>query len=400
MYRLFIFKRMLEDLIMYPLILVGRLIAWIKPLSKEFDFYFFFPFYSIGGAEKVHAQIVQAVANENCIIFFTKRSSNNLFLNTFMKTGCKVFDISKYTDNKGLYFLNIIYRGIISGYINSQNKKPVVFNGQCNFGYKISPWIKKSVMQVELIHSFNSFSIIRIPFISFYHTTVMISQQTIADHIQQYKRLSIPIQYSTRIRFILNGISLPDDKRNFVSEDQFTVLYAGRGTTEKRVHLVAAIAQRLLKEILPIKFLFMGDVKDAIPMTLQSGLEFLGNQNDPKAIQNIYRSSDVLILTSVFEGFPMVVMEGMANGLAIVSTDVGDLSKHIKDGINGFLIKSKHEAQIVEDGASLIKKLYSDKALLQTISETNMQYAYRHFGIDQFNHTYQELFKNLMQHHE
>ena len=46
---------------------------------------------------------------------------------------------SKFTDHKEFYFLNLIFRGIVSGYINKQKEKPIVFNGQCNFGYKISP---------------------------------------------------------------------------------------------------------------------------------------------------------------------------------------------------------------------------------------------------------------------
>jgi L-malate glycosyltransferase len=128
MYSLFLLKRWIEDVLMYPLILIGRLIALAKPFNKEFDVFFFFPFYSIGGAEKVHAQIAQAVGNDRCIIFFTRRSKNNLFYEEFRKSGCLLVDISKHTDNKWLYFFNIIYRGIISGHINRQERKPIVFN--------------------------------------------------------------------------------------------------------------------------------------------------------------------------------------------------------------------------------------------------------------------------------
>ena len=140
--------------------MLGRLFSRLNPLHKEYRIFFFFSFYHIGGAEKVHYQITQAAGGKDCIIFFTKKSHNKSFLHHFRGSGCEIKDISKYTDNKWFYFMNLIWRGIITGYMNRQIKLPVVFNGQCNFAYKISPWVRKEIFQVELIHSFNSFSYI------------------------------------------------------------------------------------------------------------------------------------------------------------------------------------------------------------------------------------------------
>ena len=396
MYSLFLLKRWIEDVLMYPLILVGRFIALIKPLDKEYKIFFFFPFYSIGGAEKVHAQIAQAVGNKDCIIFFTRHSKNDLFYEEFKKSGCRLVDISKYTDNKWLYFLNIIYRGILSGYINRQEKNAIVFNGQCNFGYKISPWIKKRINQIELIHSFNSFSAIRIPFISFYTKTIMISYQTINDHVAQYKRLKVPDGYAKRILYIQNGIILPGERTIKKENDKLVVLYVGRGTAEKRVHLIAQMAKKLMEANMPVDIELLGDVKEAIPQSLHSYVHFWGNQNDPNTIQEIYAGADVLILTSVFEGFPMVAMEAMANGLAIVSTAVGDIPYHIKESENGFLITATNEDEIVEKGVAILSKLADDKEQVRKIGERNKAYAFAHFGIDEFNKNYLRLFESLV----
>src|SRR5262245_50582939 len=123
MYRLLLIKRMIEDVFIFPFLLMGRLIALLQPSRKEYRVFFFFPFYHTGGAEKVHAQIAKATGGDDCIIFFTKRSVDDRFLAGFRKTHCDIKDISKFTDNKWLYFLNLIFRGIISGYINSQKQK-------------------------------------------------------------------------------------------------------------------------------------------------------------------------------------------------------------------------------------------------------------------------------------
>jgi hypothetical protein len=206
MYRLLLIKRFIEDIFIFPFILLGRFTAAIRPLKKEYRIFFFFPFHHTGGAEKVHAQISAAAGGPNCIIFFTKKSSDDRFLEDFRKSRCEIRDISKIVDNKWFYFLNLFYRGIISGYINSQSVKPIVFNGQSNFGYKISPWIKKDIRQIELIHSFNTFSLIRIPFLPFISKTVMISRKRIEDHKEQYRQKNIPASFAERIQYIPNAI--------------------------------------------------------------------------------------------------------------------------------------------------------------------------------------------------
>ena len=393
-YSLFLLKRTLEDVLMYPLILLGRLIAIFNPLDREYETFFFFPFYHVGGAEKVHAHIAKATGNSNCIIYFTRKSQNHLFYSEFADSGCTMKDISKYTDNKWLYVVNIIFRGIISHYINRQSQQPVVFNGQCNFGYKISPWIEKRIPQIELIHSLCSFSYIRIPFLPFIHRTIMISTIRIQEHLDLYKRFHIPLKLANRIQFIMNGIELPVTRPvRSCPSDSLKVLYVGRSTAEKRVHLIAQMAKRIKENMSNVQFLFLGEVKDAIPSELHSYCTFLGNQSDPAVINSTYQQAHILILTSDTEGFPMVVMEAMAHGLAVVSTAVGEIPLHVKDKINGFLIEDYNNSEkVIEQSIESISLLNNNRQLLQSISVNNIAYAYSHFGIDRFAKEYQDLF--------
>lgn len=433
MYRLFLLKRWVEDLLMFPLILLGRFLARLRPLGREYETFFFFPFYHIGGAEKVHAAIAKATGNPNCIIFFTRKSQNDLFYREFQSSGCVMKDVSRYTDNKWIYFVNIIFRGIISGYINGQKKKPLVFNGQCNFGYKISPWIKKDIPQIELIHSLCSFSYIRIPFLPFITRTVMISTIRIQEHLDLYRRFGIPLSLGERIQFIMNGIELPErltvnrqpstvnrqpstvnrqplsDKRQPQNEEndrpedrstvigqRLTVLYVGRSTAEKRVDLIAEMAKRMHGKEENITFQFLGEVKDSIPEDLHGYSYFWGNQGDPEKIDSIYRKAQVLILVSDTEGFPMVVMEAMARGLAVVSTAVGEVPLHVRDGVNGYLVRDfRNREAVVEECMRHILNLHNDSGLLSQMAERNVDYAYKHFGMDRFRREYNELFDRM-----
>jgi glycosyltransferase involved in cell wall biosynthesis len=392
MYRLLVIKRKLEDVLIFPFILTGRLIALLKPLNKEYKVYFFFPFYHTGGAEKVHSQIAQAAGGKDAVIFFTRRSSDETFLETFRQSGCVIKDISRFTDNKWIYFLNLIYRGIISGYINSQSAKPAVFNGQCNFAYKLSPWIRKSIRQIELIHSLNSFSYIRIPFLTFISATVMISKKRIEDHVALYSKFSVPGYFIERIQYIPNGIPIQDGQQNSKETNPFRILYAGRAGKEKRIPLILRIAGDLHQTHPDVQFEFLGDVSEIVEAGKYPFIKFYGTVTDVKEINSIYQKANLLIITSDTEGFPMVVMEAMANGCTILATPVGDIPLHIKNKENGFLFSGvNNEAKIVEEGEKNILYLKTNSEFLKEISEKNITYAKQNFNIEKFNASYRKL---------
>jgi L-malate glycosyltransferase len=395
MYLLFLIKRKIENVFIFPFILIGRMYAKSHPLP-EYDIFFFFPFYHIGGAEKVHAQIAKAFRKSNAIIFFTKKSKNEFFLNEFKQADLKMVDMSTKTDDKWKYYNNLIQRGIISYYINKQKRKPVVFNGQCNFAYKLSPWLSKHIPQIELIHSLCSFSYIRIPFIQFYFRTVMISKKRIKDHEDLYDRYKIPEKYKKNIRFILNGIDLPTRIKETINESlPLRVLYVGRDTEEKRVDLIAAVAKEVIGEKkVKAEFIFMGDVKNSIPEPLHKYCIFLGNQNETEQIDKIYREADVLLMLSTTEGFPMAIMEAMARGLAIISTSVGEIPLQVANEINGYLINNVDDRDMVfKEAVNYVVKLAENRSLLENFRINNIAHAKQFFGIERFEKEYIELFE-------
>lgn len=398
-YWLIIGKRVLEDIFIYPFVLVGRLRAKKNPLNKAYDIFFFFPFYHTGGAEKVHSLIVQAVKGKKALIIFTRHSADNMFLEAFKQAGHDIMDISPFTDNKGQYWNNLIYRGVFSYHINQQSSQLLVFNGQSNFGYKLSPWIRSTIPQIELIHSFSSFSYIRVPFLPYYRETVMISMNRIRDHLDMYKRWGMPSKFAGRIRYILNGIELPaTPPAPKVASTPLRIMYVGRGTPEKRVHIAAAISTRLHQKNIPVEMSYIGDVAYAIPADHKNQDVFYGTVSDPEVLHNLYiQRADVLLVTSGEEGFPLVVMEAMARGSVIIATPVGDIPLHVQQGVNGFLFNSiKDEQQIIHEAEMYIQQLIANPALFTRISANNIEYAYGNFGLHNFDSRYQQLIESYL----
>ena len=56
-----------------------------------------------------------------------------------------------------------------------------------------------------------------------------------------------------------------------------------------------------------------------------------------KEIENVYSAADISVLTSLNEGTPVSLIESLAAGVPVVSTNVGGIADFITDGIHGFL---------------------------------------------------------------
>lgn len=395
-YKLFLLKRIIEDVFIFPFVYWGKIRSSSFLPRKSYDIYFFFPFYHIGGAEKVHAQIVDACKDKKALILFTRHSHNQGFYDQFKNSGHEIIDLSTFTDNKWQYWNNLIYRGIVAGYIEAQQEKVVIFNGHSNFAYKMSRWLRKDIPQFELIHSFNSFSYIRIPFISYYRKTVMISRNRIKDHINQYRRLGIPQKFDQKIHYIQNAIDLPVRAARQFNPALLRLMYVGRNTPEKRVHLAAAIANKARETKLKICMSFVGDVDAALTDENKTKDSLYGNLSDPNELNRLYREhADVLLIPSSAEGLPMVMMEGMAHGAAILATPVGDIPYHVHNEQNGFVFSSvKDEEQILNEAIQYLQKLSDDRELLKRISENNIEQAFKNYGLPSFELEYQKLFSS------
>jgi glycosyltransferase involved in cell wall biosynthesis len=54
---------------------------------------------------------------------------------------------------------------------------------------------------------------------------------------------------------------------------------------------------------------------------------------------SIYKKNDFFLFPSYSEGLPQVLLEAMANGCIVISTNVGSIPFIIKDNYNGILIQ-------------------------------------------------------------
>jgi glycosyltransferase involved in cell wall biosynthesis len=115
-----------------------------------------------------------------------------------------------------------------------------------------------------------------------------------------------------------------------------------RLTEEKGITYLIKAAPMILKRYPDTAFILAGDgylkeklQKEVGIMGLDKNFFFLGPRLD---IPEILQVLDVYVLPSEREGLPLVILEAMAAGKAIVATDVGGNSAAIDNGSTGYLV--------------------------------------------------------------
>ncbi|KAB0666164.1 glycosyltransferase family 4 protein [Oryzomonas japonica] len=367
------------------LVRLGLEFSRLVPFTNSTRVFFFFPYYHVGGAEKVHAEIVRCFAEFTPLVFFTHQSKNSKFKHLFGREARlhNVWWLFKYTLPFSV--------GFIAGLINRQ-QSPVVFGCNSRFFYKMLPYLKPDARRIDLLHAFGGggedFSLSAVPLLD---ARVVINRKTIDDFRHQYAAHDLDTNFLDRIVLIENRISVPASCPQKVSS-QLQVLYVGRGSEEKRVHIAGLVATLAKNRGITAEFRFAGDVAGAIRPEDRNNCMLLGEINDPDELAKVYREADVLLLCSCREGFPVVIMEAMANGVVPVTTSVGGIPEHVEDGVNGILITEEKEDMIALKMADALDHFAHDASALKKMSRAAHEYAKAHFAGEKYCKKYHELF--------
>ena len=129
------------------------------------------------------------------------------------------------------------------------------------------------------------------------------------------------------------------------------LLYVGRLSKEKDPMLAIKVLARVrsaLKETENVRLVMIGDgyqraeTEDlARSLSVHHHVSFLGMQ-PRQIIAQWMRAADVFLLTSHFEGFPIVLAEAAQCGLPMVCTDITGVHDLVVPGVNGSLVSTRN----------------------------------------------------------
>jgi len=195
------------------------------------------------------------------------------------------------------------------------------------------------------------------------------------------------------------GISLEKlDSKN--EKSCLHVLYLGHlGEAKGSFDLVAA-AKLFLKQERGVVFDLVGheqvpgDIKQLKDEVMDAGFEqFVHIQPAVSGSEKIdlFRSADIFIYPSHYEGMPMAVIEAMASGLPVIATRVGGLPDLVIPGVNGLLVPVGQPDQM----ASAIHQLAADPQMRHSMQENSIRLARENFDIEKLVLRLIEIYQKL-----
>ena len=114
--------------------------------------------------------------------------------------------------------------------------------------------------------------------------------------------------------------------------------------------------------------------------------------DDSMGVNNFMRGGDLLIMSSHEEASPFVVWEAASSGLAILSTDVGDVSTFVNRYECGKIYTSRHHEQFVEDIESFIE----NPEILSVMQSNARTMAEEVFSSAVISKQYESLYHKIM----
>lgn len=123
--------------------------------------------------------------------------------------------------------------------------------------------------------------------------------------------------------------------------DRFTVGYVGRISAEKNLATFIRCSQNLPE----INFVVTGN-KEELEQVLNTKLNNLNNlyfTGYRKDVERFYSAFDALMLPSIMEGLPLVILEAMSMGTPVIASNVGAIPEVVVEGKTGFLMKNPND---------------------------------------------------------
>ncbi len=367
--------------------------------NKEYEpskILFAIPYTILGGADKVFLQLLSTFKKLKLFpSIFTTEPIPNKAKNTmeeYEKITSKIYDLPRFIKNQKDWLNFILF------FIKTRNIK-YIYLANSHYFYKILPDIKKAFPEIKVIdHHFNTnvhFSHNR-KYSKYIDHSVTESQFVIEEFVKKYK------ENPKNISLIANGIdtthlfnpnSYEKLKRpKLLPKDKKIISFIGRISPEKGPDLFLKIANEF-KDNRNLLFVIAGPgpINDYINKKQLSdkfnNVLYLGVINSAELLY----FTDILLLPSIIDGRPIVVLEAMSMNKMVIASKIGSLPQLIKDKKTGLLCEPSNINQFVES----INWTLNNPELSKKIGNNARKFAVDNLDQKNLDETYQKLFQRV-----
>ena len=169
-------------------------------------------------------------------------------------------------------------------------------------------------------------------------------------------------------------------------------MFVGRLVPQKDPPLIVAIARRLAAAGLPVTIVGGGEkeaeVRRALEAEAENGrIEMTGEVDRMRALAELARAS-ILVLPSLWEGLPVVLLEALALGVPAVVAAVGGVGEIVDENVGGIVVADRNPQSFVD----AVEKLLGDSALCQRLSKAGRARVAERFTLERCLEQYQALY--------
>lgn len=207
--------------------------------------------------------------------------------------------------------------------------------------------------------------------------------------IKEYYDSFLPVNHDF-VRVVFNGVEIvPEELDDFdysayiPSHEQapFVILSTGRLARQKGFKYLIEAAAKIIRKHPNIYFFLAGQgkLKGELKRQIQSaGIEknfiLLGFVED---IHPLLKNADVFVFSSLYEGMPNSILEAMAHGLPVISTNVNGVKELIEEGVNGLTVAPGDSSALY----NALEYVLSNEKELEKLGKNAKQFVNENFAV-------------------
>jgi len=211
----------------------------------------------------------------------------------------------------------------------------------------------------------------------------------------------------SRVRLMYNGLDpnkfVHDDdvradyRRRLGLEDEFCWLAVGRLAPGKDYPNMIRAFRRVVEARSDARLVIVGkgglepEIRELIEASgIDDRVQMLGERQDVAALMS---AADAHVMSSAWEGAPMVLLEASASGLPVVATDVGGNAELVRDGETGIIVRPGDAAQL---GDAMLRIMEISQGERLEMGEAGRRFVEREFSMPIVLDRWERLYLSLM----
>ena len=182
-----------------------------------------------------------------------------------------------------------------------------------------------------------------------------------------------------------------------ISPDEIIVTSVARFTLQKQpLKLITAFAE-VCKHVSNVRLLMVGDgelKEKAIALIEKLGIgDRIILEPFRQDIPDVLAACDIFVLPSLWEAFPIALLEAMSMGKAVIGTNVDGTPEMVTHGDNGLLVELDN---LEESLAKAITELCTNEELRKRLQQNAIASIYNKYNVDTLARKNEDIYRQLI----